>query len=86
MRGLHDAVRATHQRPRRQRGVLSIMRPVRLIHQQRYAAGVADLREGRKITAHAVVIRHGDQDSGGLRVGCKRSLNRLCRRSDCQTA
>ncbi|MNI09318.1 hypothetical protein D3C73_623830 [compost metagenome] len=85
VRGLHNAVRAAHQRPRRQRRVLAIMRPVCFIHQQRNAAGMADPREGRKVASHAIVIRHGHQDSGGLRVGCKRSLNRLCRRSDCQT-
>ncbi|MNE36214.1 hypothetical protein D3C80_1300160 [compost metagenome] len=81
VRGLHHAVRAAGKRPGRQRRVLPVMRPVRLVNQQRNAAGVADAREGRKVCAHAVVIRHGDQHGGGFRVRCESSLYRLSRRS-----
>ncbi|MOA02181.1 hypothetical protein D3C78_1216230 [compost metagenome] len=86
VRGLHDAVRATSKCPGWQRRVLPVMRPMRLIHKQRYTAVVTNTREGRKITTHAVIIRHGNKYSCGFRIGCKCSLNSFCRRRHGQVA
>ena len=75
MGALHDQVSPRRHRaalPAVLRGKGQIVCTMGLVHQQRYAAGVADFRDGSHIREHALIGRAGQDDTFCARLRVQR--------------